>query len=65
MQKRRENPGNWCRHRKIFDSCEFEQLFEGRNVEYLKTVAVDSILELAEDGKGFVMSDSDFQAFAK
>lgn len=48
-----------------YDICEFEALFEDRPKEYLKTIGVDSILELAEQGKNFVMSDSDFAAFAE
>ena len=44
---------------------EFENLFEEKNVEYLKTVAVDSVLELAEERKDFAMSDEEFEAFAK
>lgn len=48
-----------------YDIVEFENLFEEKNVEYLKTVAVDSVLELAEERKDFEMSDEEFEAFAK
>lgn len=48
-----------------YDIVEFEGLFEEKNVEYLKTVAVDSILELAEGRKDFAMSDEELEAFAK
>ena len=48
-----------------YDIAEFEQLFADKEVEYLSTVAVDSILELAEGRKDFAMSDDEFKAFAK
>ena len=48
-----------------YDIVEFENLFEEKNVEYLKTVAVDSVLELAEERKDFEMSDEEFEVFAK
>ena len=44
---------------------EFEALFRNKPVEWITTVAADSILELAEDRKDFAMSDEDFSAFAK
>mgnify|MGYP003297773652 CR=1 FL=1 len=37
----------------------------GKSVEHLKTVAVDSILELAEGRSDFAMSDEEFEAFTK
>ena len=48
-----------------YDIVEFENLFKEKNVEYLKTVAVDTVLELAEKRKDFEMSDEEFEAFAK
>lgn len=44
---------------------EFEALFENKPVKWVATVSADSILDLAEDRKDFVMSDEDFLAFAK
>lgn len=48
-----------------YDIEEFERLFADEKVEHLATVAVDSILELAEGRKDFAMSDDEFRAFAK
>lgn len=48
-----------------YDIVEFERLFADKEVEYLSTVAVDSILELAEGRRDFAMSDDEFEAFAK
>lgn len=48
-----------------YDIVEFEELFAEKRVEYLKTVAVDSILELAEGRKDFAMSDEELEAFVK
>ena len=48
-----------------FDVDEFEALFEGKPIEWIKTVAADSILELAEGRADFAMSDEDFKAFAE
>jgi len=48
-----------------YDIAEFEALFEGKQVQYLNTVAVDSVLELAEGRSDFAMSDEDLDAFAK
>lgn len=48
-----------------YDIVEFENLFEGKKVEHLKTVAVDSILELAEGRKDFAISEEELEAFAK
>ena len=47
-----------------FDICEFEELFAGKAVDYITTVAVDNVLEIAEDRADFTMSDEDFRAFA-
>jgi len=48
-----------------YDIVEFEELFADKPVQYLNTVAVDSVLELAEGRSDFVMSDEEFEAFAK
>jgi hypothetical protein len=48
-----------------YDIVEFENLFADKQVQYLSTVAVDSILELAEGRSDFAMSDAEFEAFAK
>lgn len=48
-----------------YDIVEFEQLFEGKNVEHTATVAVDSVLELAEGRNDFCMSDEEFEQFTK
>ena len=48
-----------------YDIVEFEGLFADKKVERLATVAVDSILELAEGRSDFLMSDDEFEAFAK
>ena len=48
-----------------YDIVEFEELFADKPVQYLKTVAVDSVLELAEGRSDFAMSDEEFEAFAK
>ena len=48
-----------------YDIVEFEELFAEKNVEHLKTVAVDSVLELAEGRKDFAMSDEELEAFVK
>ena len=47
-----------------FDICEFESLFSDKPVEYITTVAVDNVLEIAERREDFSMTDADFQAFA-
>lgn len=44
---------------------EFEALFEGKGTEWLKTVAVDGILEMAEHRADFEMSDEEFAEYAK
>lgn len=48
-----------------FNVDEFEALFRNKPIEWITTVATDSILELAEGREDFVMSDEDFRAFAK
>lgn len=48
-----------------YDIVEFEKLFADKEVDYLSTVAVDSILELVEGRSDFAMSDHEFEAFAK
>jgi len=48
-----------------YDVVEFEDLFTDKAVEHLKTVAVNSILELAEGRSDFAMSDEDLDTFAK
>lgn len=48
-----------------YDIVEFEELFREKPVQHLKTVAVDSVLELAEGRSDFQMSDEEFEAFAK
>ncbi len=46
-----------------YDIAEFEQLFEAYNVQHLTTVAVDGIMELAEERSDFKMSDEEFELF--
>lgn len=48
-----------------YDIIEFEQLFEEKKVKHLKTVAVDSVLELAEGRSDFCMSEEEFEAFVR
>lgn len=48
-----------------YDICEFEKLFEQYKTKYLTTVALDNVLELAEERKDFGLSDSDFELFCK
>ena len=43
----------------------FKGAFAGKDIEYMSTVATDTILELARKRTDFVMSDEDFEAFAK
>ncbi len=47
-----------------FDICEFEELFADKEVDYVTTVAVDNVLEIAERREDFSMTDEDFAAFA-
>lgn len=48
-----------------YDIVEFEDLFAGKGVAHLATVAADSVLELAEGRSDFAMSDGEFAAFVK
>lgn len=48
-----------------FEIPEFESLFAEKPVEHLLTCGTDSLLELAEHGKDFKMSDHDFKLFYK
>lgn len=48
-----------------YDIAEFETLFEKKNVQHIKTVAVDGIMELAEGRKDFAMTDEEFKQYAK
>ncbi len=48
-----------------FDICEFEELFREKATEYLATVAVDNVLEVAEPRSDFSMTDEEFDAFFK
>jgi len=48
-----------------YDICEFEKLFEQYKTKYLTTVALDNVLELAEERKDFGLSDLDFELFCK
>ena len=48
-----------------YDVAEFEALFAEKQVEHLNTIAVNSILELAEGRSDFAMSEEDLDAFAK
>lgn len=47
-----------------FDICEFEDLFNDKDVDHITTVAADNVLEIAEQRTDFSMSDEDFRAFA-
>ena len=46
-----------------FDIAEFEEMFEGKPVKYITTVAADSVLEIVERNPDFKMSDDDFKLF--
>lgn len=48
-----------------FDVIEFENLFKSKPVNWITTVATDSVLELAEKRSDFVMTDDDFMLFAE
>ena len=48
-----------------YDVAEFEALFAEKQVEHLNTIAVNSILELAEGRSDFAMSEEELDAFAK
>lgn len=46
-----------------FDVTEFESLFENKKVDYLTTAAAEGIMELAEKGSDFKMTDHDFKIY--
>lgn len=48
-----------------YDIVEFEKLFEEKDVQYITTAAVDSVLELAEGRSDFAMSDEAFEHFSR
>ena len=48
-----------------YDIVEFEELFNDKGVKHLTTVAVDSVMELAEGRSDFFMSDEEFELFVK
>lgn len=49
-----------------YDITEFEQMFESKPVEYLSTIATDSILELVRKNADFEsLTDEGFEAFTK
>ena len=46
-----------------FDVQEFEDLFQEKNVKHIATIAVDNVLEIAEQREDFSMTDEGFNAF--
>lgn len=46
-----------------YDVTEFEQLFDGKPVEWITTAGTDGILESVEDRTDFKITDKDFPAF--
>lgn len=48
-----------------YDIVEFEELFSGKSVEHLTTVAVDGILESLRRRSDFYLSDEDFERYKK
>lgn len=48
-----------------FDICEFEELFSNKAINYITTVAVDNVLEIAEARPDFAMTDDDFHIFTE
>lgn len=48
-----------------FEVDEFEALFDDKATEYITTIATDGIMELAENGKDFRMTDHDFKLYTK
>jgi len=48
-----------------YDICEFEDLFKEKEVDYITTVAVDNVLEIAERRDDFTLPDEDFETFKK
>ena len=47
-----------------YDVTEFEQLFEGKPVQWITTAWTDGLLESIEDREDFSIPDDDFDAFA-
>ena len=48
-----------------YDIVEFEQLFEGKPMERLTTVAADGVLELAKERPDFVLTDEAFDKYVQ
>ena len=48
-----------------YDVKEFEQLFEGKPVQWITTTGTDGIVESVEDRPDFKITDEDFPAFVK
>lgn len=48
-----------------YDIVEFEELFKEKPVKYLKTVAVDGVLETASRRDNFLIKDEDMELFIK
>lgn len=48
-----------------YDIVEFEQLFAGKPMEYLTTVAADGVLELAKERPDFVLTDDAFDRYVQ
>jgi len=48
-----------------YDVNQFEEMFCNKKVEHITTVGADSVLELAENRKDFLMSDEEFELFCK
>ena len=46
-----------------YDVTEFEQLFDGKPVEWITTAGTDGILEPIEERPDFLIKDEDFDAF--
>lgn len=47
-----------------YDVVEFEQLFQGKQVEWISTAGLDGMLEPMEKRPDFLITDEDFEAFA-
>ena len=48
-----------------YDIAEFEQLFEGKPVQWITTTGTDGLVEAVEDRPDFRITDEDFPAFVK
>ncbi|MBE6127339.1 MAG: class I SAM-dependent methyltransferase [Erysipelotrichaceae bacterium] len=48
-----------------YDITEFEDLFKGKDVEWITTAGVDGLLEPIEERSDFALSDEDFDAMAE